>query len=321
MRRDLSLQLSDVKKAFDAVPDHGLLHELSVYPGVDVELGAQSHVQGIAKYGHYWIASCSQLVENHGYIFVFRDDDPKFIRRYDTPHDHLDHPCGLQVCGDYLLLATEPINGSPQSKILTYDLSQLTNDKFPDPHYGIVDLDEKAGAVAVTSMKWPVGPDYVAHLVAVHDNENLRFYVSDGGPLGTCKFHEEFRAKIPSVGTESIALFTETSGDIYLLLLHAKSQATVHDKATLLKVHIAGKFVEDLGKTRHFYTHHGGLKGAMGVHFRYGAGARAVAHDAMELLATQMHLVGRKFALNTFTGPTKPLERLPARVNLPRHDG
>jgi hypothetical protein len=233
----------------------------------------------------------------------------------------LDHPCGLQVCGDYLLLATEPINGSPQSKILTYDLSQLTNDKFPDPHYGIVDLDEKAGAVAVTSMKWPVGPDYVAHLVAVHDNENLRFYVSDGGPLGTCKFHEEFRAKIPSVGTESIALFTETSGDIYLLLLHAKSQATVHDKATLLKVHIAGKFVEDLGKTRHFYTHHGGLKGAMGVHFRYGAGARAVAHDAMELLATQMHLVGRKFALNTFTGPTKPLERLPARVNLPRHDG
>lgn len=293
-------RLLDVEAAFLAIGTKGERHTIGGVPPI----WTTGHVQGLARHGRDWIASVSAPTLDHGFLCVMDAETNRFRASHRTPRDGLDHPGGMQVCGDYLVVAMQKYPSSDRhGKILIYDLEGAAGGL--DTPVNQIALDEfPAGAAACTDVDAMDTPSGIRHIVAAHDNGRLWLWKSDGRPLVEATFAPS--APTPKIldGAEQISLVTRAGGGLFLISTEGHWEGlTWADKATLWRIDLDGASprVTRIGKTRHFKTRHGSVIGAAGVHMRYGGGARAASTTVLELFAAQMHFIGGSgFSMNVF---------------------
>lgn len=300
--------MADVPAAFAAVPRKGTHHDISGDPILNVDL--QSHVQGIVRFRHWLLLSYSHLVSNHGFMLVVDARSEELIGKHETPSNKLDHPGGMQMCGDFLFVATEKVTASQKgAAILMYDLSTFDGRNFPKPDLIVERSELRCGAVGVTVVEHARFGNHPVHLVVSHDNEKLTFFHSNGRPLDdeSLHFEQAFYYKVPGADTSNVALFTDSDHRVYMIGLRGKREGgSYRDSIALYDVDLAAGTVTQRGDDIHLVTTHGGIRGAHGVHLRWGATIRAVSESAFEVLATQMHFAGRQLSFNTFTASSAP---------------
>jgi hypothetical protein len=351
MAGDRNHRVADASTSMSLVPRHGELVSILFAPNT----GVLGHVQGIVAWGKYWFVTASAQSDQvrHGWICALDTIEKRYIGRTETPDDGLNHPGGMQVCGDYLFVATQSYGLSggrgTSSKILIYDLTKFADGKLPTP-LAIEVPQFVAGAVGVTDIADPRQSlargrpsESRAHLIVCHDDGLLRFFITDGKPLGeVTELSLLADALTPydrsNKSAEHVALFCDANDSIFLLYLIAREEgSSFRDEALLYRVllgfdeHATGPERDVLGQRLerrvtaslekvggdliHFVTQHGFLKGKVGVHFRYGGGMRVTPQGAIELLASQATFTeGLQFAAGMLIGlPPTPL---PFAVNV-----
>ncbi len=298
---DRNPRLVDVEAAFFAIGSTGERRTIGGVPPI----WTTGHVQGLARHGRDWIASVSAPTLDHGFLCVMDAETNRFCASHDTPRDGLDHPGGMQVCGDYLVVAMQKYPSSDRhGKVLIYDLTRP--DRGLRAPVNQIALDDfPAGAAACTDIDARDAPSGIRHVVAAHDNGRLWFWRSDGRPLGEATFAPS--APTPKIidGAEQVSLVTGAGGGLFAISTEGHGEGlTWADKATLWRIDLEGSGpprVTRIRKTRHFKTRHGAVIGPAGVHMRYGGGARAASPTTLELFAAQMHFIGGSgFSLNVF---------------------
>lgn len=296
--------LADVRQAISHVPSKGAQIDISGDPLLSID--AQSHVQGAARYKRWWFLSYSHLASDHGYLLAIDFESRRLVSKCATPATGLDHPGGIQMCGDMLFVAVEKCAAHERgSQILAYDLSQFTGQNWPAPRVIVERSALRCGAVGVTLIEHAPFGGFPVHLVCGHDNEKLHFYYSNGQPLDDkfLHFEDAFHCEIPKTNTQAVALVTGWDRKPYLIGFRSSwnlARARYDDHVALYAIDLDHGRVSQLGEPRHVITDHGGIVGAAGVHLRWGAGVRVASERALEVLASQAHFVGRRMTLNLF---------------------
>lgn len=296
--------LADVPQAFAAVATKG--HQIDIAGDPFLGIDAQSHVQGVARYKQWWILSYSHLISDHGYLLAIDADRRQLVSKVATPATKLDHPGGIQMCGEFLVVPVEKCaSGEKGSQILLYDLSKFDGHTWPAPRVIVERSARRCGAAGITLIEYPAFGAFPVHLVVGHDNGRLHFYYSNGQPLDGAFVHFEdcFHTEIPNAGTEAVALVTGWDRRPYLIALRSAwswAHACFEDHVALYAIDLEHGRLAQIGDARHLVTDHGAIVGASGVHLRWGAGIRVVSERAIEVLATQQHFVGRRMTLNVF---------------------
>ncbi|WP_310409965.1 hypothetical protein, partial [Chamaesiphon sp. OTE_8_metabat_110] len=260
----------------------------------------ESHVQGVARYGNYLLLSHNNKGYSHGFIIVLNVESMKMVHKICTPDEHYNHPGGMQVIGDYLMVPVENSSYS-QSLIHFYDLSMMTDSEPPkNETFGITREFDGAGAAGITNY---TDSETEYYLLAAYNNGAIDFYKSNGNPISNDPGFQEilFSATISCETYDSICLLTDVNQQIYMIGFRTYNLGgSNEDYADLYEIDLQKKCVSQVIPSRHFYTEHGGFIGLAGVHFRWGAGLKIVNDSSLNFLATQRNFVGDLFYTNTF---------------------
>jgi hypothetical protein len=303
--------LKDVESAFRALPRKGKRIDIEGDPELDDD--SRSHIQGAVRYKQWWIHSFSHHGAGHGWLLVYDRNSHQFVGKHATPKYEaevrdgaipLDHPGGIQMCGDFLFVSLESADGGNGSKIIAYDMSRFLGTNWNQPTTIVERSALRCGAVGVTTVTYPPFGGFPVHLVVSHDNELLHFYYSNGEPLGSrfVHFEDAFHCRIPSAKTQAVGLVTDWNQQVYLIGLRANTLGTSYaDHVALYRVDLAAAKAEEIVNL-HLDTKHGEVGMGPGVHFRWGAGVRATSERTLEVLASQERFVDGKLTLNSFAG-------------------
>lgn len=325
MSNDFAVAVTSAEKAFAAIARQGVLAEVKSVEAI----ATTGHVQGLVRWDRYWIASYSNPTGTRGWLCVMDALTQEFLGKSETPEGTgpLDHPGGMQVCGDYLFVALQelgPFSGKAgYGQVLVYDLTLMKNGKMgPPATTRVKHRPGDPGAVGVVDIVDPASPRGRSHLLAVHDNAKLTFYLTSGEPLSNATFAPT-RGEVQTLQhsqAESIALIKEGTGAkerVFLVTMESYGEGTSYKdvlKLWAVPIDMTKRTVgpvTQVGEELHLFTRHGAVRGAAGVHFRYGGGLRVMADGTLEVLATQMHLAwGSKFGLDVFQDPGLPLKVL-----------
>jgi hypothetical protein len=100
-----NVKLQNVEAAYKNVAESGTLFEFNGEPLIPNMV--ESHVQGVARYGNYLLLSHNNKGYSQGFIIVLNMKSMKMVHKIDTPDEHYNHPGGMQVIGDYLMVPVE----------------------------------------------------------------------------------------------------------------------------------------------------------------------------------------------------------------------
>ena len=108
----------------------------------------------LAQYKDYYLMTCSDKGESKGKIIVVNREKDKIVYDFKTPYSGYDHPGGLQVIGDYAVVAIEDSKKSG-SYIALYHLAGLSDKKESKPILlaGSFKRDNKTAAVGITHIE------------------------------------------------------------------------------------------------------------------------------------------------------------------------
>lgn len=303
MANAYNAKLPNVETAFDNVPTDGVNHKFSGDPHVaDM---AESHVQGIAAYGDFFLLTHNNKGYSRGMILIIDRDSKKLVQNFPTSDDNYNHPGGCQVIGDFVAVSLEN-SSHDKSFIRFYDLSEMTDATQP----ALLDLEivrpnNGAGGVGITNVTDVVNGEQIERYVLLtYDNGTIDIYRSNALPLGNadCQFEivqSDFLIK--ETGYAEICLVTDTDNNIFMVGFRTDNLGGSNDDyADLYTVSLDPPGISDAIVQSHKKTQYGGVKGMDGVHFRWGAGLQIRADGQIELFATQRNFVGNLWYANTF---------------------
>ncbi|HEX4952706.1 MAG TPA: hypothetical protein VF017_04855 [Thermoanaerobaculia bacterium] len=292
-----------VKVAFDNVPQQGKPHTFTV--PLTIHIPYFPHIQGIVHYGNRFVLSHNLFSPyNEGLYVVMSTQSWEVTQVFWTPDSGYPHPGGMQVIGDYLVAPIED-GGPTKSRVHFYDLSTMTDTSPPTLLATYVDRPSGgAGAAGMTS--YTVG-DTEYYLLAVYDNGALDFYQWEGSPAPSDNSQSPlFSVTLNATDYSAVCLLTGTDQKVYLIGFHTKDYwGTNQDWASLHHVDLDSQTVEAPLDKRHMETTHGLLPGALGVHFRYGAGLAIIpgtgdADASLKFYATARNFFERQLTTNSF---------------------
>lgn len=292
--------LASVQGSFNSLDTKGDRHVLKGGPSYAAL--SESHLQGIALYGNYYLICQNRHDHSEGKLYFFGVDDNKFVTSMHLPtssaadgHDHdYNHPGGMQVIGDYLVIPLQTQDYS-KSKVQLWDLTPLKSgsceikpisyDFLPDSN------DKRVGAIGMASLA-------SGFLIAACNNSKVHFYQSSGTDIRTARFDYLFSSEMEHSASET-CLLTDASG-VYLISFWIKDRAGEYsDHASLYSVDLqSGAPQMTLLQSTHFITRHDAL-GLFGVHFRWGSGIYFPGGNSLGLLATQ-RVMDDTCDINTF---------------------
>jgi hypothetical protein len=289
-------KLQDVVVAFDNTNTDGTLHQFDGEPWVATM--AESHVQGLARYGNYILLSHNNKGYSLGFICALNVTSKKLAYTFDTPDAHYNHPGGMQVIGDFLVVGVESSDYS-KSYLHFYDLSSMTDTVHPAFVPFNMARNAGAGAVGITSY---TDNQVEYYLLAVYDNGHMDFYKSNGNPISNPDFKDIwFSTTVATTDYSSINLLTDVNQDIWMVGFRTRDLATSKDDyVDLYRIDPQTRQVSSRTTRRHMVTKYGGIEGMDGVHFRWGAGLQIISDDSLTFFATQRNFVGNNFYTNTF---------------------
>jgi hypothetical protein len=293
-----NVKLQNVKTAYNNVSETGTLFEFNGEPWIPNMV--ESHVQGVARYGNYLLLSHNNKGYSHGFIIVLNVESMKMVHKICTPDEHYNHPGGMQVIGDYLMVPVENSSYS-QSLIHFYDLSMMTDSEPPkNETFGITREFDGAGAAGITNY---TDSETEYYLLAAYNNGAIDFYKSNGNPISKNPGFQEilFSAKLSGEVYDSICLITDVNQQIHMVGFRVHNLGgSNQDYADLYEIDLPGQCVSEVISSRHFHSKHGGVVGLAGVHFRWGSGLQIVSDSSLDFFATQRNFVGGLFYTNTF---------------------
>lgn len=278
-------RMIDVTAAFDAVPDHGVDHELSGDPPYIDE--PATHIQGLAQYAGYYLLTHNREREDTGLILVYDVARGVYLESFPTAFEGFRHPGGGQVIGDYMAVPVER-DSPPSSFVSFYYVGLLAERSLIYLQPAQIRRDEsKAGAVGITD----VGAGAERHyIVAVYDSPTVSIYRSNTYPLddARCEFTALFTANPGGRGADNLCLVTDIDDNVYLIGLTSTDEFKLptHDWAELYRVDFDNQRFVPI-RERHMYTTSGTVNA---VHFRWGAGLTIASDRRLRFYCTQRHL-------------------------------
>ena len=296
-----------------------------------------SHVQGYSRYRpigsdtDYHILNSSATMHSNGSIYFFSQErnsdgfpeyDYSFRLSYKDSNgkdakyngEYYNHPAGMQIIGDYLVVsnATE---SSSYSMTYLFNLEPLTRNEKPEIKE-IENLRHTVGGVAGTGISdvcgTLVGYDTgtTAYVIGIFsDGRGLRLYASEPASTpfeavwSSTKHHEFLSDDFKEVrggGTyQGSVLFPDESGELFLMGF--RSAGDYSDFIDLFKLtENGGKTWLETAKhekTKEVHKKDGYVKGAFGVHFRWGSTIEIRSDTEAYIYATSRdfvstHLIG-----------------------------
>ena len=300
-----NVKLSDVPGAFESVSQKGQAIKVTGEPWIPNI--AESHVQGFVTYNNsYALATYNNKGYSNGQLCTIDLSSHALISSIDTPPANYNHPCGMQIIGDYCVMAIEN-SAYKQSFVYFYDMTTIGIQKTPTPlSYVLPRPQAGAGAAAITNFTDQSGVE--RYLLGVYDNGTIDFYVSDGQPLPNPTFGDiQFSVQTEHGGYSNISLLTDVGQGLWLVGYRSSGTIVYDDYMDLYQITL-----QDGGTTKistsmsiHMVTDHGGgVVGVDGVHFRWGAGLQINPDGSLTMLATQRNFVANMFWYNTFSTPS-----------------
>ena len=288
-----NLRLTDVRQAFDAIPAKGVNHTFSGHPIFVFE--PISHIQGIARYGSYYLATHNSVIASTGDILLYSIRRGEYLDIFPTAVDGYRHPGGCQVIGDYLAV---PVEKDTESFINFYYLGTLDSQAKLHPLTARIHRNShKAGAAGITDVGRGADRRYV---VAVYDDSKVTIYRSNGYALDNvnCAFDELFTSAPGGRGADNLCMLTDVGNQVYFVAMTSTgSPLPDKDWAELYRVDFENeRFV--LQETREF--HSTGEPPRNDIHFRWGAGLTITSATTIELYCTKRHVANMQ--VNTFGG-------------------
>lgn len=311
-----SATITDVEASFRQLEVKGKLIQYSYDASragdkPDGYTSGNSHFQGIQplnKQGYYAVSGSGK---DAGHLFILEKEGTDWgsvvavvnvstDSKFTTAH----HAGGLQVWGDYLVVALE-IEEGKNSKVVFYDVSDPTNPKYL---YSIDRVSIEAGAVGITKMS------NGKFLLAVGRNNSniIDFYTSKKDTLsGNLPFNDEDKVtwkendleSIKGMDTEfgnyqNLNLLTDSSGEIYLVGMHRNS-ATSKDWADLFKIDVENsKVTVTKLQKKHMYCT--GLGSMAWEGMDAGAGIAINGNNGLNVYAVSLHFKNRVIQVNEF---------------------
>jgi len=281
--------IDDALKQFAAIDTDG--HKKDLTGGDEYSDTTESHLQGFAAYGNYYLIAQNRHDHQKGKLYFFAADTLEFkaSMHFDGVPDNsqdgykhaYNHPGGMQVIGDYLLVPIQTQNYA-HSVVQLWDLSELkkgstaieliNGDFLPGSN------DQRIGAIGIVN----TGSGFV---VAAGNNETIHIYTSSDTDITKAKFSLSF-STTKQLDAAGACLVTDKSGKIYLVALGSNSTIISYDDIGILyEVDLANKkisFVRENG-----FESHSNELGFTGVHFRWGAGIYFRDGPKLALMATQ----------------------------------
>ena len=314
--RQLSIPVTDVEGTFDKLSKKGSLFTLTDNPG-DINI-AVGHVQGIAYYPHpiqeeaYYILSHSGS-DGKGLIMCMEAISKRWFnfRCGGAAKEDMDeHPGGIQIIGDYLVVPVEKYRDKGKivdSKVRLYSLLKMglgenggIEAKLANPCL-VNRPGRSAGAAAIVSVP-PGTAGAVTHILAVYDQAVVDFYTAKStGALEDAAFVPKATSTIETEGAyNSISLLLGENNKIYLIGLKTTKSK---EYADLYEVDASLPEVKPMTLIRRdcrFFATRGAIKGPLGTSFRWGSGIYQLGDGKFGLYATQRNFVDRLLAANTF---------------------
>jgi hypothetical protein len=317
MTTDRNKKIDNVEKQFDSISITGSKLNLKA-SGPNVNL-AESHVQGVAIYMNYYIASHNDKGYSKGIYMIL---DGKNSYQLETYDEHFNHPGGIQIIGDYLIAAVEN-SDHDAAHIRLYDMSKMCLNTDPkiypeiEKEFDLYTPSRGAGAVGITSYERE-NKEYF--LLCTFDSAHLYFYhqeIPSGKTLPQIKFtHSPVVQKVPNYSQSSytsLTLLTDISGIVYLIGLRVEGEESSYkDIADLYrldteKLSKGESNVAKLIRSRQLKTVHGSIIGIDGIHFRWGSGVKICSSHNLKLLATQRNFTGGELDINIFHKDSHPM--------------
>lgn len=292
MARQANPLVTNVKENFQKINGKGGLARLK--GGPDFSAMMHSHLQGIAIYRKYFIIVMNRHNENLGEIYFYTLTDNQLAGMIKIPVSDnntkkhalsYNHPGGIQVIGDYLVIPMQTQN-CDHSKIQLWDLSPLKNDNLMiqqvSEDYVPASNGEEIGGVGIVNMDG-------YFLVAAIDNDEVFFYSSEGMPGGddieTATYKLVFGTTMARESS-AVNLIRQSDGTVWLFAFGVSATGTSYkDWALLYKVDLANKKITDK-QERHMISTSLSIT-IFGPHFRWGAGTYFRKGPALALLTTQ----------------------------------
>lgn len=262
-----------------------------------------SHIQGFALYEGYYLVVQNRHDHDDGKLYLFDADTRAFVdsmhleveSSFDDEEGHdlsYNHPGGIQVIGDYLLVPIQTQNYK-HSVVQLWDLTPLKNgstaitlvdgDFLPDSN------DRKIGAIGIVN----TGDGFV---IAAGNDKTIYIYTAAGTDLEKASFSLSFsgKTKYDSAGA---CLLTDDSGTIYLVSTGGESFVVSYDDYVLLyKIDIENQKISYIS-AKTCISH--STIGFTGVHFRWGSGIYFREGPRLALMATQ-RVMEKTFTINTW---------------------
>lgn len=299
--RQYAQMLSNVQDSFASLPIQGTQVNLSGFPGSYDPI--VNHIQGYAQYEttdqeSYVILTHSVGTADYGHIVIGPKDDNEKLG-YKTYLKNWQHPGGIQIIGDYLIVPNEQ---ETSAAIAMYDLRALAVGELRRVESFDLQVNHKVGALGITSYENEHGDIYYV-LVAAHlDGANSVYHVyqapAEGGiesavfqQVGSFALDKDF---------QGFGLVTESSTNrIYMIGLWSTTEgASYADYAYLYELDTDTWSISQELSSHHLVST-GGAVGVMGVHFRYGAGVSVSEEGELTISATERNSVlGSSLATN-----------------------
>jgi hypothetical protein len=282
MPNDRSTKLTDVKAAFhDACKNKGHNSSLKGEPWVP---NMVSHVQGIVDYNDYKIVSHNNIGYSKGFFMVLKDGRQL---KFDSYDDDFNRPGGMQIIGDYMLVAVES-SDHKRHRVRLYNLSEMTIGSAPTCETSFSLSSGVQGAAAVGITDFSLNGD--KYLLATFSEPKFSFYIADAAPgitKASCAFVNDVSvANYPDSSCASFALLTDTHSDVYLVGFRSEYKSGRYkDFVDLYRVTVPsdGSNVSLLLlKSEHITAVHGTIIGPAGIHCRWGTGLKMPSDDTIE---------------------------------------
>lgn len=329
-----STRLSNPKQTLDEINEKYNPHKIIFNKQHDKLNALTSHAQGYAKYHgdnyDFHIIPYSNVAGKQGYLYFESDQRnakgeslyqftircPGVEIRHKSVatgskavyNPHFNHPCGLQVFGDYLVVPVIPYhtaNGKFYDSCIVYlyDLSSLKgeNPQKPSVYKEIMRIPKVRGASMSCAgiIDLPNG-DYALGLVA--DNK-LDIYISSNQPDrlwdATWETSPDYKYSLKaSAGKnhyQGMGLFLDSNADVYMIGLDTRNGASKDDYADLYRLTIDGGWNDD-GQLKPIAEKH--LIGGTGARFTYGGGIEVMGNDKLRIYSIESYYTDGGLRIN-----------------------
>ena len=333
---------STISGGLSLIPQYGIKYDVylktenilrkSEKPGDPIKetgYGDRSHLQGYGiyrteNYGDYHIWSHSHVNGNRGYLYIISGRNsndtysiafPEVVRKEQDFNSnkymkdaYFNHPGGLQIIGDYLLVAVQATadnNFGDNGIVYIVDLSSLKRGVAPTT----ANVKELLGvkgtgtmSVGVTDIKAELGNSVGKkgnYLIALSgDNGSLALYMSNkaGNIWDTAGTYEEVRHFNGDLDYNGIGLFSDTAGDVFMIGFddrgitgltptdYVELYRLTDNKGTTLSTRV-NKIEE-----KHLTTRHTSTVSMNGVHCLWAAGIDVYQDGTLVLFLTERNV-------------------------------